>query len=49
MKQLCTNKETDKLYSLMQYGNWQAFYDIDYGGPPGGVVTTAYSPEALHS
>ena len=33
----------------MQYPNWQAFYDIDYGGLPGGVFTAACPPEALHS
>ena len=33
----------------MQYPTWQAFYDIDYGGLPGGVFTAACPPEALHS
>jgi len=49
MKALCLNKEKDKLYELMQSQNWQAFYDIDYGGLPGGVFTAACPPEALHS
>ncbi len=49
MKQLCINKENDKLHSLMQYNNWQAFFDIDYGGLPGGVFTATCPPEALHS
>ena len=33
----------------MQYDTWQAFFDIDYGGLPGGVFTAACPPEALHS
>ena len=33
----------------MQYKSWQAFFDIDYGGLPGGVFTAACPPEALHS
>ena len=49
MKQLCIDKDTNKLYDLMQYPTWQAFYDIDYGGLPGGVFTAACPPEALHS
>ena len=49
MKQLCINKDSKKLYDLMQYPTWQAFYDIDYGGLPGGVFTAACPPEALHS
>ena len=49
MKQLCINKDLEKLYDLMQYPNWQAFYDIDYGDLPGGVFTAACPPEALHS
>lgn len=49
MKQLCLQQNLDKLKDLMQYPNWQAFYDIDYGGLPGGVFTAACPPEALHS
>ena len=49
MKQLCIDKDLKKLYDLMQYPTWQAFYDIDYGGLPGGVFTAACPPEALHS
>lgn len=49
MKKLCIEKDTKALYKLMQYKNWQAFYDIDYGGLPGGVFTAACPPEALHS
>jgi hypothetical protein len=49
IKQLCANNETKKLHSLMQYKCWQAFFDIDYGGLPGGVFTAACPPEALHS
>ena len=49
MKQLCIDKNVNKLYDLMQYPTWQAFYDIDYGGLPGGVFTAACPPEALHS
>ena len=49
IKQMCINKETKKLHRLMQYNNWQAFFDIDYGGLPGGVFTAACPPEALHS
>ena len=37
------------MHSLKQYKNWQAFYDINYGGFPGGVFTAACPPEALHS
>ena len=33
----------------MQNTTWQAFYDINYGGSPGGVFTAACPPEALHS
>src|SRR5687768_3336868 len=49
VKQMCTNKETDQLEALLQSPNWQAFFDIDYGGVPGGVFTAACPPEALHS
>ena len=49
MKQLCINGDNAKLHRLMQFRNWQAFYDIDYGGLPGGVFTAACPPEALHS
>ena len=49
MKQLWINKDLKKMHELMQYPNWQAFYDIDYGGLPGGVFTAACPPEALHS
>src|SRR6476620_6209090 len=34
---------------MLQSPNWQALYDIDYGGSPGGVFTAACPPEALHS
>ena len=47
--QMCRNKEVDKLESMLQSTNWQAFFDIDYGGFPGGVFTAACPPEALHS
>ena len=33
----------------MQSTTWLSFYDIDYGGSPGGVFTAACPPEALHS
>lgn len=46
---LCKNIIHKELDALIQAGNWQAFYDIDYGGLPGGVFTTACPPEALHS
>ena len=49
IKQLCLNKEEKKLHELMQSTTWQAFYDLDYGGLPGGVFTAACPPEALHS
>ncbi len=49
MKQLCINKDLQKMHDLMQHSTWQAFYDIDYGGLPGGVFTAACPPEALHS
>jgi hypothetical protein len=49
IKQMCINNETKNLHSLMQYKCWQAFFDIDYGGLPGGVFTAACPPEALHS
>ena len=49
IKQMCINKEYDKLDALYQYRTWQAFYDIDYGGSPCGVLTAACPPEALHS
>ena len=49
MKQLCVNKDLQKLHDLMQFPHWQAFYDIDYGGLPGGVFTAACPPEGLHS
>ena len=41
-------KDTQKLHSLMQYNTWQAFFDIDYGGSPGGVFSAACPLEALH-
>jgi len=31
----------------MQTPSWLAFFDIDYGGLPGGMFTAACSPEAL--
>ena len=46
---LCKNNMHKELDALMQARNWQAFYDIDYGGLPGGVFTAACPPEALHS
>ena len=49
MKQLCVDKDSKKLHDLMQYPTWQAFYDINYDGLPGGVFTAACPPEALHS
>ena len=49
IRQLCLNKDEDKLESMLQSVNYQAFYDIDYGGSPGGVFTAACPPEALHS
>ena len=47
--QMCRNKDGDKLDDMLQSTNWQAFFDIDYGGSPGGVFTAACPPEALHS
>ena len=47
--QMCRNKEVDKLDNMLQSTNWQVFFDIDYGGSPGGVFTVACPPEALHS
>ena len=49
IKQLCENKDEMKLKSMLQSVNYQAFFDIDYGGSPGGVFTAACPPEALHS
>ena len=49
IKQMCLNKDEEQLESLMQSVNYQAFFDIDYGGSPGGVFTAACPPEALHS
>lgn len=49
IKQMCLNKDEEQLESLMQSVNYQAFYDIEYGGSPGGVFTAACPPEALHS
>ena len=46
--QMCRNKDEEWLDELMQSYNWQAFFDIDYGGLPGGVFTAACPPEALH-
>jgi len=43
------NNKNDKLHNLMQSKHWQAFFDIDYGGCPGGVFTAACPPEALHA
>ena len=47
--QMCRNTDEEKLKSLLQSFNWQAFFDIDYGGSSGGVFTAACPPEALHS
>src|SRR5687768_3613859 len=49
IRQLCLNKDEDKLESMLQSVNYQAFFDVDYGGFPGGVFTAACPPEALHS
>ena len=49
IKQMCLNKDEEQLESLMQSVNYQAFFDVDYGGSPGGVFTAACPPEALHS
>jgi hypothetical protein len=49
IKQMCLNKDEEQLESLMQSVNYQAFFDIDYGGSPGGVFPAACPPEALHS
>ena len=49
MKQLCIDKDENKLHNLEHYLTWQAFYDIDYGGFPGGLFTAACLLEALHS
>ena len=48
IRQLCLNKDEEKLESMLQSVNYQAFFDIDYGGSPGGVFTAACPPEALH-
>ena len=47
--QMCRDKDEKRLDELMQSFSWQAFFDIDYGGSPGGVFTAACPPEALHS
>src|SRR6476660_6092913 len=49
IQQMCIQKETDRLEGMLQSVNWQAFYDVDYGGLPGGVFIAACPPEALHS
>jgi len=49
IKELSRTKQDEKLWDLMQTPNWLAFYDIDFGGLPGGVFTAACPPEALHS
>lgn len=49
MKELSLTKHYERLRDLMQTPNWLAFFDIDYGGSPGGVFTAACPPEALHS
>src|SRR6476620_11735403 len=49
IKQLCLSKDEVKLKSMLQSVNYQAFFDINYGGSPGGVFTAACPPEALHS
>ena len=49
IKQLYIDSKKEYLYNLMQYDTWQAFFDIDYGGLPGGVFTAACPPEALDS
>lgn len=48
VKQLYIENNTTALKELLQYNTWQAFFDIDYGGLPGGVFTAACPPEALH-
>lgn len=49
IKQLCLERKKEELKTMLQSPNWMAFYNIDYGGLPGGVFTTACPPEALHS
>lgn len=48
IKQMCMQKETDRLEAMLQSPDWLAFYNIDYGASPGGVFTAACPPEALH-
>src|SRR5688500_11981758 len=48
IKQMCLNKDENKLELMLQSVNYQAFFDIDYGPSPGRVFTAACPPEALH-
>jgi len=49
IQELVLNQDNERLYDLMQSKHWQAFFNIDYGGEPGGVFTVACPPEALHA
>lgn len=49
IKKLYIDQDRKQLHILMQYITWQTFFNIDYGGLPGGVFTPACPPEALHS
>ena len=46
---MVTNDDKDGLYKLMQGNFWLAFFDVDFGGWPGGIFTAGCPIEALHA
>ena len=42
-------KDWDGLYKLHQVPCWNPFFDVCYGGNPGGIFTAACPAEALHA
>ena len=46
---MVTREDWDGLHSLHQAPCWNPFFDVCYGGNPGGVFTAACPAEALHA
>lgn len=47
IQQMVLKEKEQRLHNLMQYNHWMAFFDVDYGGSPGGVFTAACSPQVI--
>jgi hypothetical protein len=49
IKAMVDAKDWDGLYNLHQVPCWNPFFDVCYGGNPGGIFTAACPAEALHA